>query len=57
MLILSISLDISSWEELARQFLLEEEEDDEFFFILLPAILPLLCEKKRFIHTSCLWCP
>jgi hypothetical protein len=52
----SNSLDISSCEELARQFLLEEEYD-EFFFILLPAILPLLYEKKRSIHTSCLWCP
>jgi hypothetical protein len=54
----SISLDMGSWEELARQFLLEEEEDDEeFFFILLPAILPFLSEEKRSIHTSSLWCP
>jgi hypothetical protein len=29
----SISLDMGSWEELARQFLLEEEEDDEEFFL------------------------
>jgi hypothetical protein len=51
----SISLDMCSWEELARQFLLEEEEDDEeFFFILLPAILPFLSEEKRSIHTSSL---
>jgi hypothetical protein len=51
----SISLDMGSWEELARQFLLEEEEDDEeFFFILLPAILPFLSEEKRSIDTSSL---
>lgn len=46
---------MGSWEELARQFLLEEEEDDEeFFFILLPAILPFLSKEKRSIHTSSL---
>jgi hypothetical protein len=32
----SISLDMGSWEELARQFLLEEEEDDEEFFYSSP---------------------
>ena len=32
----SISLDMGSWEELARQFLLEEEEDDEGFFYSSP---------------------
>jgi hypothetical protein len=49
------SLDMGSWEELVRKFLLEEEEDDEeFFFILLPAILQFLYEEKRSIHTSSL---
>jgi hypothetical protein len=50
----SMSLDMGSWEELTRKFLLEEEGDDEFFFILLLVILPFLSEEKRSIHTSSL---
>ncbi|XP_066343234.1 uncharacterized protein [Miscanthus floridulus] len=46
---------MASWEELARNFLLEEEEEDEeLFFILLPAVMPFLDEEKTPKHTSSL---
>ena len=46
---------MASWEELARNFLLEEEEEDEeLFFILLPAVMPFLDEEKTPEHTSSL---
>jgi len=39
---------MASWEEHARNFLLEEEEDDEeLFFVLLPAVMPFLDEEKN----------
>ena len=39
---------MASWEEHARNFLLEEEEDDEeLFFVLLPAVMPFLDEGKN----------
>ena len=46
---------MASWEEHARNFLLEEEEDDEeLFFVLLPAVMPFLDEGKIPEHTSSL---
>jgi hypothetical protein len=46
---------MASWEDLARNFLLEEEEEDEeLFFVLLPAIMPFLEEEKTPEHTSSL---
>jgi len=46
---------MASWEELARNFLLEEEEEDEeLFFVLLPAVMPFLDEEKTPEHTSSL---
>ena len=43
---------MASWEELARNFLLEEEEEDEeLFFVLLPAVMPFLDEEKTPEHT------
>jgi hypothetical protein len=50
---ISTSIDMGSWEEQVRQFLLDEEEDDdELFFVILPAIIPYLSEEKEPIHTS-----
>jgi hypothetical protein len=52
---ISTSIDMGSWEEQVRQFLLDEEEDDdELFFVILPAIIPYLSEEKEPIHTSSL---
>ncbi|XP_066318512.1 uncharacterized protein [Miscanthus floridulus] len=46
---------MASWEELARNFLLEEEEEDEeLFFVLLLAVMPFLDEEKTPEHTSSL---
>jgi hypothetical protein len=45
---------MSSWEENARQFLLENEDDDDLFFGLIPAILSDMQEEKRHVHTSSL---
>ena len=46
---------MASWEEHARNFLLEEEEDDEeLFFVLLPAVMSFLDEGKIPEHTSSL---
>ena len=42
-----------SWEELARNFLLEEEEEyEELFFVLLSAIMPFLDKEKTPEHIS-----
>jgi hypothetical protein len=40
---------MSSWEENARQFLLED--DDDLFFGLIPAVLLDMQEEKRHVHT------
>jgi hypothetical protein len=46
---------MSSWEEDARQFLLDqEEEDDELFFVIVSAVLAAMQEEKRAVHTSSL---
>ena len=46
---------MSSWEEDARQFLLDQEEDDdELFLVIVPAVLAAMQEEKRDVHTSSL---
>jgi hypothetical protein len=40
---------MSSWEENARQFLLED--DDDLFFGLITAVLLDMQEEKRHVHT------
>ncbi|WVZ70489.1 hypothetical protein U9M48_019151 [Paspalum notatum var. saurae] len=48
----STLVDMDSWEEQIRQFLLDkEEDDDDLFFVILPAIIPYLSEEKEHIHT------
>jgi hypothetical protein len=38
---------MSSWEEDARQFLLDqEEEDDELFLVIVPAVLTAMQEER-----------
>ena len=44
---------MSSWEEDARQFLLDQEEDDdELFLVIVPAVLLAMQEEKRSVRTS-----
>ena len=46
---------MTSWEEHAKQFLIEqEEEDDEIFCVLVPVVLSAMQEEKTPVHTSSL---